>query len=75
MAKHDLPAGTSFLIDHAWSFLSAEDALAALGDVPQLLDRVCAIIGVNTDMDDIEPEEQSAARAAMEAAAVLRALV
>ena len=75
VAKQDLPAGTIFLIDHAWSFLSAEDALAALGNVPQLLDRVCGIIGVNTDMDDIEPEAQSAARAAMAPAAVLRALV
>lgn len=74
VAKHDLPAGTSFLIDHTWSFQSAEEALAALGAVPQLLERVCGIIGLNTDIDDIDPEEQDAARAAMAPAAVLRAL-
>jgi len=74
VAKNDLPAGTCFLIDHAWSFLSADDALAGLSAMPQLLERVCGILGVGTDMDDIEPAERAAAQAAMAPAAVLRAL-
>lgn len=33
-AKCDLPEGTCFLIDHAWSFLGADEALAGLAAMP-----------------------------------------
>ena len=56
IAKVDLSVGVLFLVDHAYSFLSAAEALHALREVPSLRQRVRGIVGVAPEAS-VSPEQ------------------
>jgi hypothetical protein len=60
VAKAPLPVGLCFLVDHAWPFASLDDALGTLAQMPALLRRVCDIVGLATDDDDVEDGAEAA---------------
>lgn len=56
IAKVDLSVGVLFLVDHAYSFLSATEALHALREVPSLRQRARGIVGVAPEAA-VSPEQ------------------
>jgi hypothetical protein len=56
IAKSDIYAdGTIFLVDHTWSFTSAEGALSVIKSAPALHQRICGIVaGVD---EELSPEQ------------------